>query len=257
MTADRRSAHLDLQGAADALGIHYQTAYRWVRSGKLPAVVVDGHYQLDPHEVAEVARRREEPARPPAPSPARVRREAERVHEALIDGDEPAVERSVQRLLAEGLSATDICQHVLAPSLRLIGEAWAGGRVTIWVEHRASAIVEVALAGIMPNPRGRRRGTAVVAALSGDRHALPTTMATIALRDDNWRVEQLGADTPPEEVLDFCAGRDVDLVVITVTTDEAAVAAWEAAERLEAEGLTVLIGGPGRSLDELVEAARR
>lgn len=257
MTAGSRTEQLDLQGAADALGVHYQTAYRWVRSGKLPAVVVGGHYQIDPLDVEEVARRREAPTRPPAPSPARVGRDADRVYEALIDGDEPTVDRVVQRLLAEGLSATDICQHVVAPGLRRIGEAWASGHVTIWVEHRASAIVEGTLAGIAPNPRGRRRGTAVVAALAGDRHSLPTMMATIALRDDNWRVQQLGADTPLEELLDFCAGREIDLVVLTVTTDEAAAAASEAARRLGAEGVSVLIGGPGRSLDELVEEARR
>ena len=56
-----------------------------------------------------------------------------------------------------------------------------------------------------------------MAALSGDHHSLPTTMASVALRDDNWHVHHLGADLPPDEILKFCRAQPVSLAVITVT----------------------------------------
>ncbi len=45
---------LDLQTAADELGVHYQTAYRWVRSGKLPAHVVGGRYLVEREALSAV-----------------------------------------------------------------------------------------------------------------------------------------------------------------------------------------------------------
>jgi MerR family transcriptional regulator, light-induced transcriptional regulator len=38
------SEPIELAEAADRLGVHYQTAYRWVREGRLPAVRVRGRY---------------------------------------------------------------------------------------------------------------------------------------------------------------------------------------------------------------------
>ena len=37
---DETETMLELQAAANALGVHYQTAYRWVRSGRLAAELV-------------------------------------------------------------------------------------------------------------------------------------------------------------------------------------------------------------------------
>ena len=86
-----------------------------------------------------------------------------------------------------------------------------------------------------PTPRGRRRGTALVA-VSGDRHSLATAMAAAALREDNWHVHHLGADMPPDELASFCRTHDVDVAVITVTNPEVAPVAAALAERLRREG---------------------
>ena len=45
---------MELQTAADALGVHYQTAYRWVRSGRLPARLIGGKYVVTRHDVDAV-----------------------------------------------------------------------------------------------------------------------------------------------------------------------------------------------------------
>ena len=43
---------LTLQQAADKLGVHYMTVYRYVRTGKLPATRVGGGWQVDPDDLA-------------------------------------------------------------------------------------------------------------------------------------------------------------------------------------------------------------
>lgn len=255
-TTSSSANHLDLQSAADVLGVHYQTAYRWVRSGRLASERVDGKYVVDRSDLAELDRTRKAPDRPPPPGSRRLDRAADRLAELLVEGDEPAARRLVRRLVDEGTTMPDLIQQVLVPPLRNIGERWHRGDLSIWVEHRASAIVERILGDVVPNPRGRRRGTAVVGAISGDLHSLPTTMAAVALRADQWHVHHLGADVPPDQLLDCCVENDVDVAVISVTNPALAAGAERAADALLAAGVPTLIGGPGRSLDDLVGDAR-
>lgn len=247
---------LDLQAAADELGVHYQTAYRWVRSGRLKAKVVGGRYVVVHEDLVALDEARRTPKNPAAPSASRIDRSAARVHDALVSGDEVAVGKIARRLINEGTSIVDLVQEVFVPSLYRIGQSWHDGELTISVEHRASAIVERILGELAPNPRGRRRGTAIVVAVSGDRHSLPTTMATIALRDDNWHVQHLGADLPADEVIQFCADHDVTVAVVTVTTPDAAELANVTADRLRLAGTPTIVGGPGRTLDDLIKQAR-
>ncbi len=248
---------IDLQTAADRLGVHYQTAYKWVRSGRLPAEMVGGRYLLDPNAVDAFGARRSAPVRP---RPRRPRGGFEplgrQMLDALVDGDERTARRLAGALIDDGVPLTTVAQELLVPALRHIGAEWHAGRLPIWVEHRASAIVQQILGDHHPTPRGRRRGTAVVAAMSGDRHALPTAMAAAALREDNWRVHHLGADMPGDEFVRFCHEHDVDLAVLTVTTTDAARSAAETATRLEREGVRSLVGRPGATLDELQRLAR-
>ncbi len=249
---------LELQAAADALGVHYQTAYRWVRSGRLPASLTGGKYIVSTKDLVEVGDQRKRPTSPAAPSAARLQRQSERTLEALMAGDESEVRKIARRLVDEGTTIVDLIEQVIAPPLRSIGEEWHEGRLTIWVEHRASAIVERTLGDLLPNPRGRRRGTVMVAAISGDQHSLPTTMATVALRDANWHVHHLGANMPGEELVAFCAAHDdVDVAVISVTNPDVVDSVEDTAQTLRAAGTPTLVGGAGRTLSELVDDVRR
>ena len=248
---------IDLQTAADRLGVHYQTAYQWVRSGRLPAQRIRGRYQLDPNDVERLARQRARPAPRRTLRPrAGFAKLAERAYDALVDGDERSLRDLVDRLTSDGTPMTTVTQEILVPAMRRIGSDWSDGVVTITDEHRASAIVERVLGDHYPNPRGRRRGTVVVAALSGERHALPTSMAALALREDNWHVQHLGADLPADELLHFCRERPVDLVVLTATTNVTQPAAHACAKALGQLGVRALVGEPGETLTDLQRRAR-
>ena len=256
--SDDTETMLELQAAADALGVHYQTAYRWVRSGRLPARLTGGKYLVPSSAVAEVEESRQRPHEPIAPGPQRLHRQSERMHDALLIGDESEVRKIARRLVAEGTPIIDLVEQVISPPLRAIGQAWHNGELTIWVEHRASAIIERALGDLLPNPRGRRRGTVMVAAVEGDLHSLPTTMATVVLREANWHVHHLGADMPADELVGFCASHgEVDVAVISVTNPDVADRAEQAAEEIRSAGTPTLVGGAGRKLVGLLDDVRQ
>ena len=253
---DSGDGPLDLRTAAAELGVHYQTAYGWVRTGRLRAELVGGRYMVARDAVEAASAQRTTPHDPKPPGAKRLEQAAARMHDALLVGDEPAARRVAVDLANEGTSMTDLIQTVFVPPLIDIGQSWHDGRLTIWVEHRASAIVERILGELAPNPRGRRRGTALVAAISGDHHSLPTSMAAMALRDDNWHVEHLGANMPPDELVRFCAEHSVTLAVVTSTNPDTASDANDAAAALRAAGTPTIVGGPGRTLTDLIELAR-
>jgi len=96
----------------------------------------------------------------------------------------------------------------------------------------------------------------MVAALAGDQHFLATSMAAVALREDNWRVHLLGADMPAAELVSFCSTHAVGLAVLTVTNTDVADAATRTAAVLEAAGIRTLVGRPGSTLIGLQELAR-
>ena len=117
------TTEISLQTAADRLGVHYQTAYQWVRAGELPAQRIHGRYSLDPKAVEALRLRRSRPAAP------RVRRPrsgfgalAEQAGAQLSAGDERGLRQLVARLVDDGVSMTTIAESVLAPGLRRIGE---------------------------------------------------------------------------------------------------------------------------------------
>ncbi len=94
----------------------------------------------------------------------------------------------------------------------------------------------------------------MVAAVSGDLHSLPTTMAAAALREANWHVHHLGADMPGDELVSFCdAHEEIDAVVISLTNPEAAEEAADAADRIRLAGTPTLVGGAGKTLGGLID----
>lgn len=248
---------LTLDEVADRVGVHYQTVYRWVRSGRLPAVKIGSSYLVTGRDFDEFTDKRSRPTSPPAPSAARLDRQREAMLGALLEGDETAAQAIVRQLISNGTSTTTLIEEILVPPLSDIGARWRSGEASIYLEHRATAIVERLLGEISPNPRGRRRGRAMVAAVAGDLHALPASMATACLREDNWHVDHLGADMPVSELEAFATANEVDLAVLSATTSNHE-RVDEARSILEGRhGIPTLVGRPGASLTELKASARR
>jgi MerR family transcriptional regulator, light-induced transcriptional regulator len=249
---------MQLREAADVLGVHYQTAYGWVRQGLLPARKTARGYEVSRTDVSALAERR---ATGTAPSPQiRVRdwtAQADRLHAAIVSGDETAARQGFARLV-RGVSIADLCERVIAPALDRVGVDWAAGETTIAIEHRATAICERLIAARARQPQGRPRGIAVTATPPGERHGLPTLMATACLREDRWLVHHLAADLPVAEVTHLALDAGATLVVLSASTAESAELARQAADEImtAAPGLCVLTGQPGDTLTRLRQLAR-
>jgi excisionase family DNA binding protein len=248
---------MDLRQAADALGVHYQTAYAWVREGTLPARKVGRGYDVSDAGVHALAARRRQGREPPRPIHVRDwAAQAQALYAAIIRGEETRARHHLARLKS-GVRVIDLCEQVIAPALRRVGDEWASGGVSIAQEHRASAICERLLAAWIRQPAGRPRGTAVVATPPGERHGLQALMATACLREDRWLVHHLASDLPVEEVSRLAEQAGAALVVLSAAMTETARQARQAAQAITATRprLNVLAGHPGASLHDLLAGA--
>ena len=249
---------MQLRDAAEALGVHYQTAYAWVRQGVLPARKTGRGYDVSEGDVSALAARRASGTAPRTSIQVRDwTAQADRLHTAITSGDETLARHLFDRL-ARGVSLTELCERVIAPALYRIGEDWATGGTTIAAEHRASAICERLIAARTHQPQGRPRGIAVVSTPPGERHGLPALMATACLREDRWLVHHLAADLPVTEVTGLARLAGASLVVLSCATAESARRARDAADEItrSAAGLHVLTGQPGEPLSRLRQLAR-
>ena len=249
---------MQLREAAETLGVHYQTAYGWVRQGALPARKTPRGYEVSESDVLDLQARRAVGAEPP--QEVQVRdwlAQADRLYAALVAGDEAQARHDFGRLAA-GVPLTGLCDQVIAPALRQVGADWATGELSIAAEHRATAICERLIAARVHQPQGRPRGVAVTTTPPGERHSLPALMAAASLREDHWQVHHLSADLPVAEVISLAADTEASLIVLSsATTGAARFAAREARKiRERLPNARVLVGRPGDTLTRLRELAR-
>lgn len=249
---------VDLQTAADRLGVHYQTAYRWVRDGSLQAVKRGSVYEIDEDALLTFQEERTRPTPPPKQTQVRSwEHQVDRLLAMLRAGDELGARQVVDRLREGAIEPLVLCEQLLAPALHRIGQEWESGHVSVAEEHRASAICERLLARLAVHPRGRPRGVCVVATPPGEEHSIPASMAAVALRADRWQVHHLGTQVPTKDLLDLTRTLEAELVVLSLTNplaiDDARPVADQIRERTSAE---VLLGSPGMRLSDLVAVAR-
>ena len=238
---------LTLQEAAEELGVHYMTAYRYVRLGLLPAVKAGGTWRVARSDLDEF--RSGGPTGPQPDGGSRRRAPwAERLEARLLAGDARGAWGVIEAALAAGSELESIYLDVLAPAMTAIGDRWERGELDVALEHRASGIAMRLIGRLGPRfvRRGRTRGAVVLAAPAGERHGLPLALVADLLRQHGWEVSDLGADVPHASLVHAVRTTpDVVAVGLSVTTDSClpSAAAAIAALRESTEGLTLVVGG--------------
>ena len=239
-----RAEPVSLQEAASRLGVHYMTAYRYVRTGKLPARRDGTQWFVDPHDLELVQHQNR--SRPSGRQPKRDRTAV--LTARMIAGDEAGAWRVIDDALASGMDPSGVYLDLLVPVLRGVGDGWAAGRVSIAEEHRASAVASRIIGRLGPRftRRGMKRGAVIIGAPAGDQHSLPGAVVADLLRGEGFEVIDLGANTPASSFAE--TARDVarlDVVVVGVTVPGRDRAVQGIVQALRSTGSTVpvLIGG--------------
>ena len=234
---------LTLQEAADELGVHYMTAYRYVRLGMLPATKQGRSWVVRSDDLAAFqSGAAEGTERGEAPWD-------ERLYNRMLAADDSGAWKVVEASMASGTSAEAVYTKMLIPALRRVGEEWRDGDLDIAQEHAASRVAErlIARMGPLVNPRGLRRGTVVIGSTASELHDMPLAIAADLFRAAHFNVVNLGANLPPESFAKIVAGTDdvvaVAVGVTMVDQDDQVAATIEALK--SASDAPILVGGSG------------
>ncbi|MDA8277003.1 MAG: helix-turn-helix domain-containing protein [Actinomycetota bacterium] len=248
--------YLDLNDAAEYLGVHYQTIYRWVREGNIPAIKVGTRYQVKVSDLESFTRRRFEPTPPPEVTKVRNWEDIQRrFYENLIDFNEVAATDQINRLVTGSVDVVAILDKLISPVLRMIGEGWRNGEISISQEHRASRLIHRIIDTMDVARRGRPHGRVIVTTPSNEEHEIPAAMASVALKAEHWTVINLGARVPPHDLIAFAVKERADLVVLSVTMSKHRAEADETARKLAQVNIACIVGETGVSLRELLDRA--
>lgn len=245
---------LTLQQAAEQLGVHYMTAYRYVRLGQLNAHkeggtwrVAGGDLDLFQHQNG-------------SDSSGTVSRRSVawhgRLENRLLDGDASGAWKVLEAALTAGTNPLGLYCDVIMPALASIGRRWEEGEIGVAEEHQASALVSRLIGRLGPtfSRRGRRKGTVVVAGPPGERHTLNLAMVADVLRGSGYAAIDLGSDLPVEAFEQVLGQRKpvqaACIGVLNPAALEATRAMVAAARRALDRSAPVVLGGSAVEDDE-------
>jgi excisionase family DNA binding protein len=235
---------MTLQQAADTLGVHYMTVYRYVRQGRLAGVREGTQWRLRPEDVAAL-RSASGPSRRGA---QRTADDVEGLKERMLSGDGAGAWWLIESHLGGGSDPAGALLDLVVPALRSVGDCWAAGEVSVAGEHRATAVAQriVGRLGLQFGRRGKSRGKVALAAPSSDLHTLPVAIAADLLRWRGFDVLELGGNTPADALAEVVTGQERLLAVgIAATTRGvgAEVAECATSVRAAAPGVPIFLGG--------------
>ncbi len=234
---------LTLREAAEELGVHYMTVYRYVRLGLLPARKSGAAWRVARCDLDRFTH----PDQPRTP-----RRQAPwswRLEQRMLAADQAGAWQVVEAALAAGTTPARVHTEVIGPALRDIGRRWEAGELAVSDEHIATAIAHrlIARLGPMFARRGRSRGTVLATTPPGERHQLGVEMLADILRGAGYEVVVLGVDVPLDSLAPVAEKLDrlvAACVSVVALEEETTVRETVGAIRRVAPGVPVLVGGP-------------
>jgi len=183
----------------------------------------------------------------------------------LAAHDKPTFVRAAVGAVTSGaVSIPSLYREVLTPLLVAAGSSWQGGRLAIWEEHMASAmvrsVVEIVYPGVLKAksavpPTGR---SVLLASPPEEGHDLGLRMVSDRFDMAGWTTYFLGADTPVDQVADAALRLGVDALVLSSSTHYHRVALRRHVDHLKEQlpNVDVWVGGPAFALDTDGWAAR-
>ena len=191
-----------------AFGVSETSLKRWCDRGIIPAIrTAGGHRRLPVNGVMQFIRQTgQRVVRPEAlglpPSSGQDEFGQERIRDllrmALERGDEEQCRRLMMNLVVDGSRLHEICDLVIAPAFRDIGERWRRGHVEVYQEHRAVEICTRILHDfrlLLPTA-AEGAFTAIGSTLDGDPYALASTMVELSLLEAGWSALWYGSGNP-------------------------------------------------------------
>lgn len=246
-------AEFTLQEAADRLGVHYMTMYRYVRLGLIPAAKSGGSWRVAEEDLEGFSR--PQAGRPESGDTPWV----DRLVARMLAGDAIGSWSVLESAMASGAAPEDVYSKIIAPAMTAIGERWHSGGLGVEDEHVASAVAGRLIGKLGPRfaRRGRSKGVVVATTPPGERHGFGVAMISDIIRGRGFEVLELGPDLPLVNLiraLDRIEGLRAVCLSVVSTDHLAACREVVAAVKRAHPDVVVIVGGRAFTSEKAAEA---
>ncbi|MEX0974624.1 MAG: homocysteine S-methyltransferase family protein [Bacillota bacterium] len=192
---------------------------------------------------------------------------SDKIHDAVVEGDQDGIVLLIQRALESGASPMEILDDHLIPAINLVGQRFGEGVFFLpQLMLSASAMKaacdllrpEIAKAKAATGEGSVDRGVAVMATVEGDIHDIGKNIVAVLLENYGFRVVDLGRDVKPEHILAKARQVGADMVCLSALMTTTMPRMKDVVDLFAREGFDcpVLIGGAAttRSFAEAIGA---
>ena len=141
---------------------------------------------------------------------------AERIHQAVVEGEKDAIKELVQRGLDEGLDPMTMFTELLTPAIRVVGDQFAARKK--FIPHLIASAdtmkkgMEILDPLLRASREGESKGTIIFATVKGDVHDIGKNVCIIMLENFGYNVIDLGRGVPMEEILEAAQKHSADII---------------------------------------------
>ncbi len=166
---------------------------------------------------------------------------------SLLAGDRRLSRESFEVWLNSDPDLRSLYENLVRRSLYEVGELWETGRISVAVEHLATAITESLLNLTYPRlfERPRLDKSAIVSCVANEYHQIGGKMVADVFELNSWRGYFLGANAPLRDLMSLVEEKRPDVVALSVAVAFNLDALLDVALKLRSAfpDLPIIVGG--------------
>jgi len=137
----------------------------------------------------------------------------------LLNAKRSLAVQYILNLVESGIAIKDIYSYVFQPAQYEIGRLWQSGKISVALEHYATAVTQLAMAQLYPiifdTPKIGR--TMIATCPAGELHEIGVRMLADFFELSGWDTYYLGANTPNIGILNTIETQQPDIIAISAT----------------------------------------
>lgn len=174
---------------------------------------------------------------------------AARLYQAFVSEDAAGAIAVIEKVRSGGVSQDDLFDSLFAPAMSLLGGAWASGAIDEYTFTQAAVVAEQITSFVTPSASGHDTGiTVIIGSMHRDHHAIAKNTIGAALKEDGYRVVDLGIDVRPAEFLERIEETGSRIIIVCAEMTATARSVVRVRELLASEGendiIMLVAGGP-------------
>ena len=176
----------------------------------------------------------------------------EQLKQSIVDQDEDAVLKAVNKALADGVDPKTIIDKGLLPGLNVIGEQFENEDIFLPELMQAALAFQAAMAILEPKIKeaggdGQKKGKIVLGTVKGDLHSIGKNILKLLFETSGFEVWDLGIDVDLFKFVDKAKEVDADIIAMSALLTTTLVGQRDVIEALKDQGtrdkFKVIIGG--------------